>query len=193
MKCSITEFAIGILHCSKNVCNNGGDCLLSAGFESLASDPIIPDRLLNISCDPGFTLIDDQCCLFIENTLTWNDAHAQCLSRSAELVTIDDQQQRGQISQLLVTASPLNGVWTGGRSVLNGSSPAWVWPGNFLIKTPFWAPNSPNFHLNYSDVCIVLQTPPFLDWSTTSCQERHSFICQKALFSSNGQHHLHRI
>jgi len=45
------------------------------------------------------------------------------------------------------------GIWTGGRSVLNYTRPAYVWmPEHYLMQNQFWRRGEPNIYADYTSI-----------------------------------------
>ncbi|XP_029900970.1 C-type lectin domain family 12 member B-like [Myripristis murdjan] len=117
---------------------------------------------------------------------SWADSRADCISRGADLVKIDNWEEQITLFEYLPTASSQprssikDGIWIG----LTHTRGNWVWVNNVTQVDPgFWIDGEPN-NLSLGEDCVAIYNRgnPRRTWFDENCtQNAFEWLCEKEL------------
>ncbi|XP_063431442.1 perlucin-like protein [Mytilus trossulus] len=128
-------------------------------------------------CPVGWVVGYDECYLFHQNPLTWQDAMVYCRSRRAHLAKIETEQERSLIQNIIEQDLP--GIyWLGGKDdAIEGD---WRWqPSNEVVNETFWNHGEPDQFTGNEDCLTTSEMEQGL-WNDRACGNYYGFICEQS-------------
>ncbi|XP_034015409.1 CD209 antigen-like protein E [Thalassophryne amazonica] len=104
-------------------------------------------------CQPGWILLNSSCYFFSNPASNpkrnWPNSRADCISRGADLVVIDNWEEQQLLNDNYKTDSTSktwweNGYWIGLTDI--ETEEKWVWINNVTQVETYWIPGEPNNH-----------------------------------------------
>ncbi|XP_034015854.1 CD209 antigen-like protein E [Thalassophryne amazonica] len=104
-------------------------------------------------CQPGWILVNSSCYFFSNPASNpkrnWPNSRADCISRGADLVVIDNWEEQQLLNDNYKTDSTSktwweNGYWIGLTDI--ETEEKWVWINNVTQVETYWIPGEPNNH-----------------------------------------------
>ncbi|CAN2388655.1 plasmacytoid dendritic cell antigen processing and presentation [Pristimantis euphronides] len=127
------------------------------------------------SCDSGWLIFGSNCYFFTNSKVNWHKARSNCVSKNADLVIIENEEEQKFISGHTVNMP----YWIGLNDMEEEGK--WTWLGNIhKYETSFksWMPGEPKNN-DKEDCAQVLKAG---NWKENSCHNSDSFaICEKKL------------
>ncbi|KAM7375777.1 hypothetical protein PAMP_005549 [Pampus punctatissimus] len=138
-------------------------------------------------CLPGWTIFNSSCYFFPPSGVkkNWPDSRADCVSRGADLVVIDNQQEQNFVSNSIqhrTTSRNLweNGFWIGLTDM--ETEGVWMWINNVTeVEQRYWMDGEPNNGGHAGEDCGAAIPSSFNPWKTRNddnCQSLLSWICE---------------
>ncbi|XP_070776808.1 CD209 antigen-like protein D [Enoplosus armatus] len=140
-------------------------------------------------CLPSWILLNTSCYFFsyIEFSTVkknWPDSRADCVSRGADLIVIDNQEEQKFVSDSIENLKKgniwENGFWIGLTDT--ESEGTWVWINNVTeVEQRYWMEGEPNNIGQLGEDCGVAVYGPNNPWKTrydASCQGQKHWICE---------------
>ncbi|KAG8013421.1 hypothetical protein GBF38_021772 [Nibea albiflora] len=133
-------------------------------------------------CPPRWIIFNSSCYFFSyteSRTVrkNWPDSRANCITRGADLVVIDNEEEQTFVSDTIenMKISPHeweNGFWVGLRDTeIEGT---WVWINNVTeVEQRYWMDGEPNDNGHRGEDCAAVHYKPTNPWKT-----RNDVICQ---------------
>ncbi|XP_044231950.1 CD209 antigen-like protein B [Thunnus albacares] len=143
-------------------------------------------------CLPGWVLLNTSCYFFSYSESgtvkkDWKDSRADCISRGADLVVIDNQEEQTFVSNSIDSMRSGTDMWENGFWIGltdTGTEGIWVWINNVTeVEQRYWMGGEPNNGYLGED-CGVTVPSPSNPWKTRydgNCiiKELH-WICEMA-------------
>ncbi|XP_076605365.1 uncharacterized protein LOC143332028 [Chaetodon auriga] len=143
-------------------------------------------------CLPTWILHNSSCYYFSYTDSSnvaknWPDSRADCISRGADLIVIDNQEEQKFVSGSIENLRGVHNVWDNGFWIGltdTGTEGTWVWINNVTeVEQGYWMDGEPNDYGHHGEDCGVAVYSANNPWKTrfdASCQnrERH-WVCEK--------------
>ncbi|XP_071354398.1 CD209 antigen-like protein E [Trachinotus anak] len=142
-------------------------------------------------CLSGWILFNSSCYFFsytesstvIKN---WPDSRADCISRGADLVVIDNPEEQTFVSDNIKILKGRRGNWESGFWIgLTDieTEGTWVWINNVTeVEQRYWVDGEPNNHGQRGEDCglaVYRATNPWKTWFDGKCEDhRFHWICE---------------
>ncbi|KAE8289850.1 C-type lectin domain family 4 member C Blood dendritic cell antigen 2 [Larimichthys crocea] len=142
-------------------------------------------------CPPRWILLNSSCYFFSyteSRTVrkNWQDSRANCITRGADLVVIDNKEEQKFVSDTIenMKVSSIeweNGFWVGLRDTQREGT--WVWINNVTeVEQRYWMDGEPNNAGHHGEDCVVVYYKPQNPWKTrndVNCQTVvRQWICE---------------
>ncbi|KAF3701273.1 C-type lectin domain family 4 member E [Channa argus] len=141
-------------------------------------------------CLSGWVLINSTCYFHAksspETLKSWADSKADCISRGARLVVIDNwEEQLNIFENLPKTDSNVRPWWRRTGSIWIGLTDAetegtWVWVNNVTLGDGrYWIQGEPNNHGDNENCGAFLKIDdPRKSWFDSNCQDKKEWLCE---------------
>ncbi|XP_023273002.1 CD209 antigen-like protein E isoform X1 [Seriola lalandi dorsalis] len=142
-------------------------------------------------CLPMWNLLNSTCYFFsyTESSTVkknWPDSRADCISRGADLVVIDNPEEQTFLSDTIETMKGNRNVWDSGFWIGlsdTGTEGTWVWINNVTeVEQRYWMEGEPNDQGHQGEDCAVAVHSSSNPWKTRydgNCQRKKiSWICE---------------
>ncbi|XP_022606975.1 CD209 antigen-like protein E isoform X2 [Seriola dumerili] len=142
-------------------------------------------------CLSSWTLLNSTCYFFsyTESSTVkrnWPDSRADCISRGADLVVIDNPEEQTFLSDMIETMKGNRNVWDSGFWIGltdTGTEGTWVWINNVTeVEQRYWMEGEPNDQGYQGEDCAVAVHSSSSPWKTRydgNCQKKKiHWICE---------------
>ena len=106
------------------------------------------------------------------NGKTFTDAQANCESKQANLVTVNDIYEQEFLKTFMGNA----GGWNGLRRQ-NSTNSTFEWVSGETVNFTYWRDDQPNIEYH----CAHMYKVKNFKWRTKACSSKHKSICEKGL------------
>ncbi|XP_034044871.1 C-type lectin domain family 4 member E-like isoform X2 [Thalassophryne amazonica] len=128
-------------------------------------------------CPTGWTRIRNQCYFISTQSKPWTESRADCLSKGADLVVINNQRKQVDLYQL----ENLNDAfWIG--LFYEETSGIFKWVDGTALNTSYWQQGQPDRgRFLKVENCIEIFKPFHIlsNWNDLNCNVRRHWICEK--------------
>ncbi|GAA6085377.1 hepatic lectin-like isoform X2, partial [Tachysurus ichikawai] len=112
---------------------------------------------------------------FITKSMSWNKAREECISKGADLVIINSQEEQEYISKMVTGEA-----WIGLHDTVQEGK--WMWVDGTEVTTKFWQKGQPNEYAGNED-CAVTHSNyakgELTTWADYPCETDFHAICEK--------------
>ena len=112
------------------------------------------------------------CYNFVDSTVSWAEAEAQCKDQSwqgvkGHLASIQSKEENDFVARL----ANFQRFWIGGTDIQSEGS--WTWSDGSVMNYLNWSPNNPN-NQGGTEHCMDITT----SWNDNSCNRPLKFVCK---------------
>ncbi|XP_043921443.1 macrophage mannose receptor 1-like [Protopterus annectens] len=143
-------------------------CTLSRGYICQRSpDPSLPQQSTEVPAGE-FLKFENISYTIVQNKMTWEDAQANCVAKSANLASILNVYEQSFLwLQIIKYGEP---VWIGLNSNKTGGQYKWI--NNWKLRYTKWGSSEPDINI----ACVYLDLDGF--WKTASCDKNYYSVCK---------------
>ncbi|XP_074486693.1 C-type lectin domain family 4 member E-like [Sebastes fasciatus] len=127
-------------------------------------------------CPAGWRLINCRCYFLSTEKKTWMDSRIYCLSKDADLVVINSEEEQKSLYRL---NGNVPAYWIG-LHVPTGST-RWKWVDGSALTKSSWMPGQPNRNPMKVEDCVTMYLfyPELANWHDIPCSTKQRWLCEK--------------
>ncbi|XP_045885962.1 CD209 antigen-like protein C [Micropterus dolomieu] len=131
------------------------------------------DKVRRKPCQRSWRKFDISCYFFSNVKKNWTLARKDCISKGADLVTIESKDEQEFLSGSLEAGQ---NAWIGlTDSVKEGT---WMWVDGTPVTTAYWQPGQPNSFNGNQDCGELVPKTKVGEWNDDGCFAEQHWICE---------------
>ncbi|XP_038554926.1 CD209 antigen-like protein A [Micropterus salmoides] len=131
------------------------------------------DKVRRKPCQRSWRKFDISCYFFSNVKKNWTLARKDCISKGADLVTIESKDEQEFLSGSLEAGQ---NAWIGlTDSVKEGT---WMWVDGTPVTTAYWQPGQPNSFNGNQDCGELVPKMKVGEWNDDGCFAEQHWICE---------------
>ncbi|KAI1887302.1 hypothetical protein AGOR_G00188890 [Albula goreensis] len=136
--------------------------------DQLQSDyrSVIAEKGLGHLCPPGWIKFSSSCYYVSRERKTWSDSRQYCRDRDADLVIINDKEERMYFTVFRI-------LWIGLTD--SNEEGTWKWVDGTTLITGYWRSGEPN-NVGSGEDCAVMHPE---GWNDLPCTNKAYWVCEK--------------
>uniref|UniRef100_A0A8C4ENM8 C-type lectin domain-containing protein n=1 Tax=Dicentrarchus labrax TaxID=13489 RepID=A0A8C4ENM8_DICLA len=127
-----------------------------------------------IVCQTGWFKFDISCYFVSTLKKNWTLSRQDCITRGADLVSIDGMDEQEFVHGLLRTGQ---NAWIGLTDSLKEGT--WMWVDGEPVTTSYWQPGQPNSYNGNQDCGEMVEKSGMGEWNDDGCFAEQIWICEK--------------
>lgn len=130
-------------------------------------------RAENRSCEQDWSYYNMSCYFRDVKRKTFTDAQANCESKQANLVTVNDIYEQEFLKTFMGKAGGWNGL--NSQNSTNSTNRTFEWVSGETVNFTYWSEDQPDTE----DHCVHMYKVEDFKWRTKACSSKHKSICEK--------------
>uniref|UniRef100_UPI0037E74543 lactose-binding lectin l-2-like n=1 Tax=Semicossyphus pulcher TaxID=241346 RepID=UPI0037E74543 len=131
--------------------------------------------LQNVGCPMFWFNFNGRCYKYVSTRMSWADAELNCVSQSANLVSIHSLEEQNFVKNLIKNFDPAQGFTWIGLSDLHKEG-YWMWSDGSAVDFLYWQVGEPN-NAGGHNHCVHKNLGGDLKWNDHQCSETYPFVC----------------
>ncbi|KAM9033198.1 lymphocyte antigen 75 isoform X2 [Sarcophilus harrisii] len=131
---------------------------------------------LETHCDPGWLPNNGFCYLLVNESSSWDEANAECISNHSNLISMHSLADVELVVRKLHEGETKEEIWTG---LKNNDTPAlFKWSDGTEVTLTYWDQNQPDIPYNKTPNCVCY-SGKLGHWKVQSCEKKLKYVCKK--------------